>query len=792
MGGKNEKSKIRGSVKTERRYRRSRILTRLSRPGLWSLRTRFLYTTGVLLLVGNLSLIIFLAITFDNNMQSFASRHLDLVRTAANSELNQARGFLMAEAATLAAQPGLVSALNAGDEGTLRTLAMDQGDRLRQGLDLTRTNIAFIGPDGQVLFATMPGNLVFNPSRGERFSGMLRSGGNLVAEAGVPVLEGEEVAGRVRIQAPLSSLLDFMDLPMEYGLALVVPDEEGGWRVLSHEGVRDASLEGRTLGQRELDGLFRHTLRRFVPLQDATGVTLGGIVMSYDITALEESKWQSIYLFSWIFVAGALLVWSLLFFNVSRVITFLDRLKRIIIASHSNNFAERFDSDHIYCLDVMNCHNEECPVYQDPSLVCYLETGSEAISPLWRNTCIFLNKYEHCENCPVHTMRRGDELSEMRNVVNTMMRHWSSFLSRVGRLLPYLLRSRSAGDIPSLDDISERIEQMAKLTFFGHDLQGVHDKEEVFQQIRFVFDDHFNLGEFLFLEVEEGGSSMVVASDQAPDRELCRKQVQLDCDLCRAYRMAEDVNSFYNPVLCPYFNLEEDREFRYCMPVVMAGKVGAVFSFVGFRREWERHRRQLPILRKYLDETAPVLSSLGLLRLSKEQALRDPLTRCHNRRFLDEYISKHEPFAKRENHTVGFLMADLDYFKQVNDTYGHEAGDAVLQQMVDLMNNLVRRSDLIIRYGGEEFLVLLLNVAKGAAEEVAEKIRLAVEVHPFELPGGQEIHKTLTIGVSEFPHDGASMYKAMKFADVALYEGKNAGRNRTVRFKPEMWTAEEY
>jgi diguanylate cyclase (GGDEF)-like protein len=224
----------------------------------------------------------------------------------------------------------------------------------------------------------------------------------------------------------------------------------------------------------------------------------------------------------------------------------------------------------------------------------------------------------------------------------------------------------------------------------------------------------------------------------------------------------------------------------------MSGKVGAVFSFLAPRRDWEQVRRQIPVLRKYLDEAAPVLASLSLLSLSKEQALRDPLTRCHNRRFLDEFITKYEPLTDRENRKAGLLMADLDFFKQVNDEHGHEAGDAVLQQAVELMQDNIRRTDLLIRYGGEEFLALLQNVEADSAVVVAEKIRAAVDQHSFTLPSGARLHKTISVGVAEFPQDATTMYKAIKFADVALYEAKRSGRNKVVRFLPEMWTEENY
>ena len=198
------------------------------------------------------------------------------------------------------------------------------------------------------------------------------------------------------------------------------------------------------------------------------------------------------------------------------------------------------------------------------------------------------------------------------------------------------------------------------------------------------------------------------------------------------------------------------------------------------------------ILRRYLDVAAPVLSSMRLFQLTKEQAVRDPLTRCHNRRFLDEYIQQYELLSQRHEKRVGFLMIDLDFFKQVNDQYGHQTGDSVLQEIAMVIKDSIRKSDLLVRYGGEEFLVLLLEIDSNTTDVVAEKVRFAVEKHQFELPGGVTLRKTISIGISEYPRDADMFYKAIKYADVALYEAKQAGRNRVVRFEPAMWTKQEY
>ncbi len=782
----------------------------------WSLKQRFLYVTGLLLLIGSAFQIFFLSLTLEQSIRQTASERLSLLTKVLDREFRHEYDVLRTQVMALAAMPRLVSALLDGDKDTLRDVLIPYVDDLRLNADQKSVEITVASANGTVLLQT--DNIYLSGRDISSDPLVLKAGQQLRTALGMylgtdgprlmatlPIVRRDTVAGFIGMSITLERAMEDLAFPSDCKATLYVLDGGSerantplgqtkiGDKVILGRGVLDEAtlqqvLLPRTMPERVGEVFFTH-----VPLRDALSKPLGGVLISFDTTLPHQHKGSRDYELGGLFLAGAVILWVFLYLNVTRIETFFRRLKKIIIASHANDFTERFQSDHVHCLDVLNCHNEKCPVFKDPARVCYLETGSEAISPKWRDTCIFLGKYDTCPNCPVYTMRKGDELSEMRNVVNTMMRLWSTFLSRTGHLLAYVLRSQEqSGQLPSLDQVSNRLEQMAKLTFFSHDVQGSLERTEVYEQLSYAFATSFDLKRFLFFEVDHDANQIVLSLDRTDNDPLCKRQVFLSADVCRANRVAEDVYSFYNPVLCPHFNCDHNKEARVCMPMVMSGHVGAVFSFLLPQNDWERIREVLPIIRKYLDEAAPVLSSLRLLQASKEQSLRDPLTQCLNRRFLDEFISKYEPLSEREGKKAGFLMADVDYFKQVNDEYGHEAGDAVLQQVVGIIKSSIRRSDLLIRYGGEEFLILLQEVKNDAAEAVAEKIRANVEKHPFELPHGQKIHKTISLGVAEYPEDANTLYKAIKFSDVALYEAKNHGRNKVMRFKREMWTGEAY
>ena len=148
--------------------------------------------------------------------------------------------------------------------------------------------------------------------------------------------------------------------------------------------------------------------------------------------------------------------------------------------------------------------------------------------------------------------------------------------------------------------------------------------------------------------------------------------------------------------------------------------------------------------------------------------------------------------AKRKNEKIAFLMIDMDYFKKVNDTYGHKAGDTVLKKLSKILTDGVRESDIVIRYGGEEFLILLQNVTDiNAAKQVAEKIRQTVENTPIQTEEAN-IKKTISIGISIFPDQCDKGWECIKYADLALYEAKRTGRNKIVLFNEKLIAENQY
>jgi len=163
-----------------------------------------------------------------------------------------------------------------------------------------------------------------------------------------------------------------------------------------------------------------------------------------------------------------------------------------------------------------------------------------------------------------------------------------------------------------------------------------------------------------------------------------------------------------------------------------------------------------------------------------EAAVTDGLTGLHNRRFMSTHLEQALGQALRHERSLSVLIADMDHFKLVNDTYGHDAGDAVLRELADRIRGSIRGADLACRYGGEEFVVIMPDTDMDAAGIVAERIRSRVADEPFRLPDGRMLPRTISIGIGSLAAATDTCEAVLKRADSGLYEAKENGRNRVV------------
>lgn len=162
-------------------------------------------------------------------------------------------------------------------------------------------------------------------------------------------------------------------------------------------------------------------------------------------------------------------------------------------------------------------------------------------------------------------------------------------------------------------------------------------------------------------------------------------------------------------------------------------------------------------------------------------ALRDPLTKLYNKRYLMERLDSELKFARRHETSISLLMLDIDHFKKVNDTFGHLAGDKVLEHLAVVLVKAVRNEDVVARFGGEELAIVLRAIPIDQAAQLAERLRKLVEATVIE-HGERRLQATVSVGVAAYPITRAeTAEQLLEAADQALYRAKHAGRNRVVR-----------
>jgi two-component system cell cycle response regulator len=169
------------------------------------------------------------------------------------------------------------------------------------------------------------------------------------------------------------------------------------------------------------------------------------------------------------------------------------------------------------------------------------------------------------------------------------------------------------------------------------------------------------------------------------------------------------------------------------------------------------------------------------LMQSMELAIIDPLTGLYNRRYMESHAGALVARANDRDKPLSLLILDIDHFKSVNDSYGHEAGDEVLREFASRLRSCVRGVDLACRLGGEEFVVVMPDTDLGIASRVAERIRRRIAGELFSIDrGARSIEVTISVGLSSLNGAGDTPALILKRADEALYRAKNSGRNRVV------------
>jgi len=329
------------------------------------------------------------------------------------------------------------------------------------------------------------------------------------------------------------------------------------------------------------------------------------------------------------------------------------------------------------------------------------------------------------------------------------------------------------------------VDNLSNLYQYKKQIELDNTLEEIYNRLKEIFQNKFGLENFTFIQIDSSKQKMKKVA-QSGESFYCEKSIKDNPELCRCSRTNQDVVSIKFQNSCQYY--ENDDKYYYCINFDIAKDKYLIIHFTcNTIEELNSLKEKITFIKSYLKETTPVIEVKLLMAALKESAFKDSLTGLYNRKFLEEHNKKLLPQIIREKGDIGVLMLDMDHFKAVNDEYGHNIGDKVLKELAKILEDTVRESDVVIRYGGEEFIVLLINVkSEEAALKVALKIAQRVRENEIDIYAGTKLKKTVSIGLSMFPYDSNNFDTVVKNADIALYEAKNSGRDVVKRFSEDQ------
>ncbi len=326
-----------------------------------------------------------------------------------------------------------------------------------------------------------------------------------------------------------------------------------------------------------------------------------------------------------------------------------------------------------------------------------------------------------------------------------------------------------------VDELQSRDREMNLLIRMNDLLQSCTNVTEAYQVIAIIARDLFS--------GQNGGLAVLVPLSQQMetvatwgDKAIIKMAFPLkDCWAMRRGQIHEVIDPDHD-LLCKHFDLTPTAG-TLCLPLMVQGETLGLLSLVGnLKSEYSISQRQLAVT---VSEAIKLsLSNIKLREELREQAIRDPLTGLYNRRYLEENL-EHELYrSQRQKTQLCVAMIDLDGFKQVNDTFGHEAGDVVLREVARILRDHLRKTDILCRYGGDEFLLVLPDSSLEDNRQRLDQIRILIKeqvIHYGEKPHNPT---TVSIGLTAAKDHSFVARELIRIADAALYAAKQSGNDQ--------------
>jgi len=369
--------------------------------------------------------------------------------------------------------------------------------------------------------------------------------------------------------------------------------------------------------------------------------------------------------------------------------------------------------------------------------------------------------------------------------LNEIIEKLETVLTGIERNLTAFVHNRSSNiNNDKLLTAKEIIEDISEIYNYKKTIETDLTKDDIYHRLIQVLKDKLKIENFCIFENDlvKDERSVIFSTD---DTKPCCSIFKNIKEQCRAERTDIVVMSENFPEICRIATCEGCSDY-ICIPFLINEQKSVTVHILCEDKECLKHTKyQIGIIKKYLEETKPILESKMLMDVLRERNLIDGLTGLYNRKYLDEFIDKKMPQELTHGTTYAVMFLDIDYFKMINDTYGHDAGDAILQKLSKTMKAAITDKEFIIRFGGEEFLIIMKNPTEDSAHELATRINKEFSEIVFTF-NNESFSKTVSIGYAFFPTDTDQIWKCIKYADLCLYEAKETGRNKVIKFRQEL------
>jgi len=391
----------------------------------------------------------------------------------------------------------------------------------------------------------------------------------------------------------------------------------------------------------------------------------------------------------------------------------------------------------------------------------------------WFGTCTDIEDQKHNQQILEDQIRdRTEELADANTRLQEEM--WEKDLAR---------RQLDEQNEKMVHELTERSQRATLLAKMGELLQTCVSKDEVFAAALGFAPKIFptRRGAVALLNPERSLAEVVGSWHD------CQLPISVfEVNSCWALRTSHPHLVIAGDTTAPCAHAAGVKHTYLCIPILAQGEALGILHLQATDEAPVLADAELSLKTTFAAQVGLSVANIRLREALRTQSIKDPLTGLYNRRYLTETLDREIRRAVRAEQALGILMIDLDHFKKFNDTYGHDAGDTVLRETAAFLTKSIRIEDMVCRFGGEEFVIILPTADMNAAHSRAERIRSKIRELTVRHQGQSLGMITISVGVSALPMHGTDPKKLLEAADAALYRAKREGRDRVVDAAPPV------